>query len=212
MTFSIMKRMGIEIMIRKKTDALYKEEKDSIRILSPGIGMFRILVNDGEDLHPGSIIGTLTILGSKIQIRLPINISGTVEMPDHNLIIFPVGYSDQIFSLIPLSNSSKSRSDHNNININKTEKNEMIIKAFISGVFYLRPSPGSEPFINTGSVIKKGSILGLIEVMKSFNQIVFSGDGIKGTGRIEKIIAKDSSEVNMGDPLFLVSFSSGGEN
>ena len=208
-----MKRMEIKNMIREKTEALYNEENDSFKIFSPGIGMFRISVNNGEILYPGSIIGVLTVLGSKSRIRLPLGVSGKVEMPERSLTVFPIGYNDLIFSLKPLKESLENNSDHKDeISESEAGEDEIIIKAFISGVFYLRPSPDSEPFITPGSGIKKGAILGLIEVMKSFNQIVFSGDGKNRPGKIEKIFVEDSAEVEMGDPLFLVSFSDGGEN
>ena len=52
--------------------------------------------------------------------------------------------------------------------------------------------------------MKKGEILGLIEVMKTFNHILFQGTGDSDTGVVEKIYAQDAQEVQLGEKLFLI--------
>jgi biotin carboxyl carrier protein len=44
-----------------------------------------------------------------------------------------------------------------------------------NGVFYGRPAPDAEPFVRVGERIAIGQPIGLIEVMKTFNQILFEG-------------------------------------
>ncbi len=92
------------------------------------------------------------------------------------------------------------------------KENEIIISSFTSGIFYSKPSPDSSPFVSKGTRIKNGSVLGLIEVMKSFNHITFKGKTENDEGEVIRIIAKDSSEVKSGDPLFLISITKGGKN
>jgi biotin carboxyl carrier protein len=55
-----------------------------------------------------------------------------------------------------------------------------------------------------GQEIEKGKALGLIEVMKTFNHIIFQGTGKSNQGKIKKIYVKDSQEVKQGEPLFLI--------
>lgn len=46
-----------------------------------------------------------------------------------------------------------------------------VIKSPMPGTFYLQDAPGNPPFIKVGNQISKGSVVGLVEVMKMFNQI-----------------------------------------
>jgi len=41
----------------------------------------------------------------------------------------------------------------------------------INGIFYAAPSPGSPPFVKLGDSVNAGDVIGLIEAMKSFNEI-----------------------------------------
>jgi biotin carboxyl carrier protein len=47
-------------------------------------------------------------------------------------------------------------------------------------------------------------VLGLVEVMKCFNQITYGGPGLPERGEIVKILGPDTGEVQFGDELFWV--------
>ena len=44
------------------------------------------------------------------------------------------------------------------------------------GVFYRRPSPEEPPFASPGEPVKAGQTVGLIEVMKTFNEVTVPRD------------------------------------
>ena len=69
----------------------------------------------------------------------------------------------------------------------------------LPGVFYRRPAPDQDPFVEEGSVVQDGQTLGLIEVMKTFNEV-------KATkpGRISRILLEEGDEVEPGQELFEV--------
>ncbi|MCK5004570.1 MAG: hypothetical protein KAS21_05755 [Candidatus Aminicenantes bacterium] len=193
-------------MIKKRVEAFYKEEKGSINILSPGIGIFETKVRGGDILSPGSYFGNLNLMGSISGLYLPDNISGIVEPGENNLLVFPVGYKTPVLSLkSERKKTERVQSNKTSQKSDKSRKSEIIITAFTTGIFYTKPSPESPPFISSGSVIHKGSVLGLIEVMKSFNQIIFTGDEKYEKGKVLKVLEEDSSEVRQGDPLFIIS-------
>tara|TARA_B100000965_G_scaffold375982_1_gene368850 strand:+ start:121 stop:627 length:507 start_codon:yes stop_codon:yes gene_type:complete len=73
------------------------------------------------------------------------------------------------------------------------------IKSPIIGTFYRRPSPDKDPFINVGDSIAVGSVVGIVEAMKLFNEIESE---ISGT--IVKVLVDDMSPVEYDQPLFLV--------
>ncbi|MEN8223489.1 MAG: biotin/lipoyl-containing protein [Acidobacteriota bacterium] len=194
-------------------EVLFEKNDITFNILSPGVGVFESIVKNGEFISAGSAIGNLFILGLRFVLTLPQNISGIVDTGENNLQIFPVGYKTPILSLSSdIEKQEKKSSEKLKKNNDRGQSNEMIITAFTTGIFYTRPSPDSPPYISPGSIIHKGNVLGLIEVMKSFNQIVFTGDGKNESGKVLKIVAEDSSEVSFGDPLVIISVDEGGKN
>ncbi|MDH5752101.1 MAG: biotin carboxylase [Deltaproteobacteria bacterium] len=45
------------------------------------------------------------------------------------------------------------------------------VVAFTGGTFYSRPSPNDPPYVTEGQHVEEGQVLGLLEVMKMFNQV-----------------------------------------
>ncbi|OIK10138.1 acetyl-CoA carboxylase biotin carboxyl carrier protein [Bacillus sp. MUM 13] len=67
------------------------------------------------------------------------------------------------------------------------------------GTFYASPSPDKGAYVQTGSKVKKDSIVCIVEAMKLFNEIEAEVDG-----EIVEILVKDGQLVEYGQPLFLV--------
>ena len=74
------------------------------------------------------------------------------------------------------------------------------VESPIVGTFYRRPSPDSEPFIQEGSVVKKGDTLCIIEAMKLMNEIE-----APASGKIEKILLQDGQVVEFGETIVLIN-------
>jgi acetyl-CoA carboxylase biotin carboxyl carrier protein len=74
-----------------------------------------------------------------------------------------------------------------------------IITSPIVGTFYRSPAPDSPPFVQTGTVIRKGKPLCILEAMKAMNQFEAEFDC-----EIVKILAENGSLVQFGTPLFEV--------
>ena len=79
------------------------------------------------------------------------------------------------------------------------DNNHVIIKSPIIGTFYRKPSPDKDPFVNVGDRVDEGSVVGIVEAMKLFNEIE---SDISGT--IIKVLVDDMSPVEYDQPLFLV--------
>jgi acetyl-CoA carboxylase biotin carboxyl carrier protein len=71
------------------------------------------------------------------------------------------------------------------------------IKSPMVGVFYTKPSPDSEPFVQVGSRVKKGDTLCVIEAMKLLNEITAERDG-----EIVDICVQDGQMVEYAQVLF----------
>jgi len=54
------------------------------------------------------------------------------------------------------------------------------IRAMLPGMFYRKPAPDQPNYKNPGDPIKKGDVIGLIEVMKSFHEVTSDHDGTVG--------------------------------
>ena len=65
-----------------------------------------------------------------------------------------------------------SENENNKINID-----EKTIKAPLVGTFYRAPSPDDKPYVEVGSKVKKGDVIGIIEAMKLMNEITATEDG-----------------------------------
>ncbi len=67
------------------------------------------------------------------------------------------------------------------------------------GTYYRSPSPGSKAFVETGSVVKQGDTLCIIEAMKLLNQIEADR-----AGTVKKILVENGQPVEYGQPLFVI--------
>ncbi|RYG56209.1 acetyl-CoA carboxylase biotin carboxyl carrier protein [bacterium] len=67
------------------------------------------------------------------------------------------------------------------------------------GVFYSAPSPADPNFIAVGDRVERGQVIGLVEAMKSFNEIVAESAGV-----VASIPAETGQLVETGQTLVLL--------
>lgn len=104
-------------------------------------------------------------------------------------------------SFEPVSSVVKPATDEVN-NIKEAaveEKKYIIITSPIVGIFHRAPSPEASPFVETGSTVKKGQVLCIVEAMKLMNEIESDTDGI-----ISQILIENGQPVEYGEPLFRI--------
>jgi acetyl-CoA carboxylase biotin carboxyl carrier protein len=73
------------------------------------------------------------------------------------------------------------------------------VNAPLTGVFYRSPSPQAEAFVQVGSQIAEGDVIGLIEAMKLFNEIKSDL-----AGRVARVVAETGTLVKAKQPLIEV--------
>jgi biotin carboxyl carrier protein len=66
----------------------------------------------------------------------------------------------------------------------------------LPGTFYRKPSPDDPPFKDVGDSVAEGDVIGLIEVMKTFNEVKAD----KG-GTVKAFLADNEEAVMAGQPL-----------
>lgn len=74
-----------------------------------------------------------------------------------------------------------------------------IVKSPMVGTFYSKSSPTSNPYVEIGAEVKKGTVLCIVEAMKLMNEIESEFNG-----KIEEILVKDGEAVEYGQPLFRI--------
>ena len=73
------------------------------------------------------------------------------------------------------------------------------VKAPLTGIFYRSSSPQTEPFVQVGSNVEPGDVIGLIEAMKLFNEIRSTA-----SGRVRRIFAENGQLIRAHQPLLEV--------
>ncbi|HEX4233201.1 MAG TPA: acetyl-CoA carboxylase biotin carboxyl carrier protein [Caldimonas sp.] len=74
-----------------------------------------------------------------------------------------------------------------------------VVKSPMVGTFYRSASPGSDPFVEVGSVVKVGEPICIIEAMKIMNEIEADA-----AGTIRQILCENGQAVEFGQPLFVI--------
>ena len=124
-----------------------------------------------------------------------------IEFPDGTKISMKKDkMQEKIIQNIP---TVENNTIENQIKENKNEKKGNIIKSPMVGIFYLKPSPTAEPYIEIGKEVKKGDVLCIIEAMKLMNELES-----EYTGKVTEILVKDGEAVEYGTPLLRIE----GEN
>lgn len=75
----------------------------------------------------------------------------------------------------------------------------MAIKQILSplpGTFYRKPAPDQPPFKAEGDPVAEGDVIGLVEVMKSFNEVKADAGGT-----VIKFLIENEDAVMAGQPL-----------
>lgn len=193
-------------------EVLSSVDDSGMRIQSPGVGRFSGQPRNGTFVSAGDVVGKLQIMNTVFHLILPQGVGGRVAVDTERDRVIDVDYGRELFYLKSQMEFQEESSGREIPGGNRASGNEageaeegFVIIAFTTGIFYRKPSPDVPPYVTEGQKIEKGKILGLIEVMKTFNHIVFHGTDTATTGTVKRIYMADAAEVKLGEPLFLIS-------
>src|SRR5712692_9958493 len=74
-----------------------------------------------------------------------------------------------------------------------------VVKSPIVGTFYRSSEPSAPPFVDIGSIVKKGDVLCIIEAMKLMNEIDSEYDG-----EVVNIYVENGQPIQYGERLFAI--------
>jgi acetyl-CoA carboxylase biotin carboxyl carrier protein len=189
------------------------DEKDpaTLIVASPVVAMADGAPKPGAFLNPLDRVIALKVLHQRYALRLPRDVQGRiVEVLIPNAFT-PVAYDQPLARLDPraaqggdpaLAAGAAGRGA--SAAGEAAGAGLILVTAPSDGIFYRRPTPDAPAYVERGAPVAHGTVLGLVEVMKCFNQITYGGPGYPERGEIVKVLAEDAAEVQFGQELFWV--------
>ena len=184
-------------MTMQQSISLRFEKENSQNLCLPAVGYFSATIPSGTLVQADQVIGHLEVLKQNFPVVMPEGNAGQLSFSMANPIHVAVGYGDVIGAWVPADIAQENNSDAQSKDAQGTA-----YKAPMEGLFYCRPDPESDPFVQEGQTLNPGDQIGLIEVMKTFYPIYFEG---KKSQTVFRIKVKDAQAVEMGTPLFIFS-------
>ncbi len=186
------------------------EQKGSFEVLSPSVGLYNRPPAVGSYVKPGSFAGYLTMLNRYYHLLIPEGHRGIVIDLRVTSRKECVEYGQPLFSIGPRIHTAAG-ADTAGTRAKKEASEEGVpeglfgLRSPTDGIFYRRPNPQALNYVEEGETIRTGTVLGLVEVMKCFNPIVYPGEPeFPPVAVIRRIIPGDTSEVRHGSLLFIV--------
>jgi len=167
---------------------------------APAVGMWRGMPPAGLFVTAGTPIGTLEVLGMFYRLVAPTGAHGMVAEVPRGAARVPVGYGERLVTLdADVSGAAVARTEA--AAEQAASATGLALRASTSGRFYRRSGPGKDPFVSDGDEIGTGQTVCLLEVMKTFNRIVYGGDGLPERARIVAIVPEDGADLDAGDVI-----------
>jgi len=172
---------------------------ESSDLLAPSVGVFTPAVTRGELVSAGQVVGTIDVLGVMRELTVPEGVAGRVtQRVGGGRSRVPVQYGDALFAI---STASMGDVTARTSAVSADSQGAPSFVAPMSGRFYSRPSPTEPPFVAAGDTVQQGQTVGLLEVMKTFNRLVYQGDALPERAKVERIVPKEGDDVVRGDVI-----------
>jgi acetyl-CoA carboxylase biotin carboxyl carrier protein len=184
-----------------------ESDPNTLLVISPVVGMADGAPKVGLFLNPLDLVISMKILNQRYALRLPRDTHGRVTEVFIPNSYAPVAYGQALARLDArvLDGGTGVAGDAAMSGAaagDAADEGLITVTAPSEGIFYSRPSPDAEPYVEVGSAVTSGSMLGLVEIMKCFHQITYGGQDLPDKGEIVRILVDDTAEVQFGQPLF----------
>lgn len=178
-------------------------EGGKTELIAPSVGIFLPTVDEGRVISPGQPVGAIEVLGVRTPLLTPDGVTGRVSgRAGKGSARVAVQYGDVLLSIAALSLGDASATE---IEGPAAREGALTFVAPMSGRFYSRPSPSEPPFVEDGDTVSQGQTIGLLEVMKTFNRLVYRGESLPERALIESIVPGDGEDVARGDVILVLA-------
>ena len=170
---------------------------DELRAPQPG--WFRCTVAADHLVAPDDLIGELEVLGRVIPVTAP-RVRGLAKLVDSPDARRAVGYGDVLLRVVAggIGNAETAP-----VAVEAHATAGLVFRAPTSGRYYSRSSPDKPAFVSVGTELVPGATVCLLEVMKTFNRVTYSGARV----RVTELLVADGADVNAGDALLALEAS-----
>ena len=80
------------------------------------------------------------------------------------------------------------------------DKDSLLVRSPMVGMFYLSPSPDEDPFVMVGQEVLSGQTMAIVEAMKMMNEITAPTPGV-----VVEVLAANGTQVEYDQPLFRIA-------
>ncbi|MEM7433895.1 MAG: biotin/lipoyl-containing protein [Myxococcota bacterium] len=168
-------------------------------LIAPSVGIFDPQVTSGQLVAEGQTIGSIEVLGVRRPLCVPRGVVGRVtSVAGEGRARVPVQYRDPLVVVAATTGTEVVLPD---AETSAVDSGSLVFAAPMSGRFYSRSSPTEPRFVEPGHTIRHGQTVGLLEVMKTFNRLVYQGDGLPESAVVAAVLPKDGDDVVRGDAL-----------
>ncbi len=184
-------------------------EDGTVEVVSPGVGWWCDHPHAGALVGPGTQVGVLEVLNRRLRLVLPDGTAGRIVGAPPGDRRVPVEHGQALFRLAAVSGADEAvRGEAGGGGVSAgaegLPEGARAVLAPTAGVFYTRPAPDAEPFVRVGDSVVTGQSIGLVEVMKTFNQIHYGGPGLPDAATVLEVRVDDGTEVHAGEVLVVV--------
>jgi acetyl-CoA carboxylase biotin carboxyl carrier protein len=148
---------------------------------------------------PGALLGELEVLGVLHALHAPPEHGGLVVAGSgEKRARVPVAFGSLLHELDPNAVGSAAT-----VETTATRARGLVFTAASSGRFYRRSAPDKPYFVEVGQSLSDGQTVGLLEVMKTFHRLTYSGsaDGLPSPAKIRAILVEDGADLEVGDAI-----------
>jgi acetyl-CoA carboxylase biotin carboxyl carrier protein len=189
-------------MSRPRLAASHRTTDEGAEVLAPTVGWWIDPPSEGSAVGPESPVGGLRQLGRRYDLVLADVPFGRVAGAPRVRSV-AVGYGDVLFRIVAATARPGAAREANDAPRTLASGTHAVV-APSHGVYWRRPSPDAPAFVEVGTSLGAGQPVGLVEVMKTFNQILYGGAGLPERAVVVAIRCEDGAEVRAGDTLLVV--------
>ena len=187
---------------------LAETDGDATWLLAPAVGLFTEALPTGALAAPGARAGTLLRLGRPHPVVMPPDLGGAILEACAERVHQPVGHGTRLYRLGPLDEAGASAAS--SAEPGAAGASGLTFPSPQTGRFWHRPSPEEPPFVEPGAALEAGTVVGMIEVMKTFATVVYApAPGAPARARLARLLIGDGDEVEAGAPLLELEADAG---
>lgn len=178
----------------------HRDDGGRVQLRAPQPGIYTPIVRPMTLLQPGDALGTLDVLGQSIALVVPAGYRGLLVAG--TIATQPVEYDQELGELGSSARDAGAGGSDGDAHADTGAhaahaQTSLVFRAPTSGRYYGRPSPDKPAFVTVGQALAPGATVCLLEVMKTFNRVAYSG----APAKVRELLVADGADVNAGDPL-----------